>query len=113
MRLLRALFEPDEESEMVYAVGDGGLRGIWEGEEGVVGEDSEAERSRSRERSASCGVGEDLDEEGAEEWQQVEREDLERGRKERREMARRAGEGGRILLKCISLDLWAYGLGSL
>lgn len=103
LRLLRAVFKESEEAEMVYAVGNGGLRGIWEGEEGV---DMPESRSGSRER----GIG-DADADDEDEWQQVEKEDVERGRRERREMARRAGEGGRVLLKCICLDLWAYGLG--
>ncbi|KAL8280455.1 hypothetical protein RQP46_007103 [Phenoliferia psychrophenolica] len=102
LRLLRAVFKPEEEADMV----NGGLRGIWEGEEGV-GEGA-SERSRSRERSG--GESAEGEGDGEEEWQEVEREDLERGRRERREMARQAGEGGRILLKCICLDLWAYGL---
>ncbi|KAM0751602.1 hypothetical protein T439DRAFT_355510 [Meredithblackwellia eburnea MCA 4105] len=109
VRLLRAIFKEDEEAEMIYAVGEGGLRGIWEGEEGVpavLGEEEEAEVE---------GDAPSLKRRGSDQsdWQQVEREEedlAEREARERRELAKVAGEGGRVLLKCICLDLWAFGL---
>lgn len=82
IRLLRGIFQEAEE-EMVYAVGEGGLRGVWQGEEEVV-------------------------EEG---WERGRRERGEEERRERREREDRAGEGGRRLMKCLQLDLVSFGLG--
>lgn len=140
VRLLRALFSADgtavgqSEEELVYAVGSGGLRGVWAGEEGESdgeydgAEDDYSEteiemddvpRSVSRSRS-SRGRGavpssesESTSASEAEEWQHLEREDSARERRERREKARQAGEGGRRLLKCLQVDLVAFGLGEL
>lgn len=117
---------------MVYAVGQGGLHGIWEGEEedgrseGSEGETDDDEEEDGeveggdvfggkppkmrRGRSGSGSKGESLG--GGEEWEEVEREDEERERKERKEMAKMAGEGGRRLLKCLQLDLVSFGLGT-
>lgn len=153
VRLLRALFgeEGSQEEELVYAVGDGGLKGVWAGEEGEGegeealppseeedGEEEEllmegvgvplpapfrrtdsgssaASRSRGRSRGPPVPAGDNLEEEvsEAEEWELLQKEDAEREQRDRREKARRAGEGGRRLLKCLQLDLVAFGLGKL
>ncbi|KAK4700959.1 hypothetical protein P7C70_g5281, partial [Phenoliferia sp. Uapishka_3] len=113
LRLLRAVFKESEEAEMVYATGNGGLRGIWAGEEGVEGDDSDRSRSRERrEKQEEESSGSDSGGEGdeSEDWESLDREELERERREKLELAKRAGEGGRVLLKCICLDLYAYGL---
>ncbi|KAI5481355.1 hypothetical protein MNV49_004977 [Pseudohyphozyma bogoriensis] len=129
VRLLRAIFKESEEAEMVYAVGNGGLRGIWQGEDDEEEEDENVESlrrkmeklaRRERGRSARRSEGgqsdddvladdsesddDDDDESEAveEEWQKVEREDA---RRERRERAKEAEEGGRVLLKAIEIPL--------
>lgn len=136
IRLLRSLFSEEEESEMVYAVGHGGLRGIWQGEEEEDGEKEETEVERNRERllkkqnsvrsrgrrgrrqgEKSEGVrsgSEQGEEEVESDWERVEQEDLEKGereRRDRREKARAAGEGGRRILKCLQLDLASFPIG--
>ncbi|ORY76266.1 hypothetical protein BCR35DRAFT_353423 [Leucosporidium creatinivorum] len=140
VRLLRALFGAEgaaggqSEEELVYAVGSGGLRGVWAGEEGesegeydVEGADesgySESEiemdgvpRSLSRSRGSRGRGGvrssesESTSASEAEDWEHLEREDSAREKRERREKARQAGEGGRRLLKCLQVDLVAFGL---
>lgn len=106
VRLLREVFKA-EDDEMVYAVG-GGLRGIWAGEEGAYAEASEGRGGENYADGGEEGVGEEEDE-----WQKVDKEDAERERRERLQKAKAAGGEGRILLKCLCLDLWAYGLGAL
>lgn len=92
VRLLRRVFG-ESEGEMVYAVGEGGLRGIWEGEDE---DEDEGEEEQDEEEGED---GED-----GEEWREEERE--------RRALAEKAGEGGRKLLKCLQLDLVSFGLGA-
>lgn len=81
IRLLRAVFSKQEEVEFVHTIGQGGLRGLWDGEVGV---DVEA-----------------LVEEGSEGGKSQEEE-----KEEEREM-----ESGRTILKCLQLDLVRVGLG--
>lgn len=140
VRLLRALFTPAEEEDMVFSIGNGGLAGLWQGEEEEDGDDGEREREReddvgpdeggsprsgrgrARARSRPSeglrlyGTAEsESDQSGDDEddWDKVD-QSRERRReiKRKREMAKEAGEGGRRLLKCLQLDLTGFALGT-
>lgn len=133
IRLLRALFSEAEELEMVYAVGNGGLKGIWAGEDDVdEGENGEVQirskklkkrvssRGRKGGRNSQQEKGGNYDDgevSGDSEWEEeAEREDMERERRERRqrrELSDAAADGGRTLLKCLQLDLVSFGLGKI
>lgn len=134
IRLLRALFSEAEELEMVYAVGNGGIKGIWAGEddvtegcEGVEELSSKKLKKRVSSRGRKSGRndgqesgrerrkynGEDISGD-SELDEELEREDMERERRERRqrrELSDAAADGGRTLLKCLQLDLVSFGLG--
>ncbi|KAK4051628.1 hypothetical protein OIV83_002768 [Microbotryomycetes sp. JL201] len=96
VRLLRAVFDEQEEEQMVYAIGQGGLRGLWQGENGVADSDS--------------SDVEETDDGGAQGWEQVERHELIGEKKLRKAEGKKAGDGGRSLLKCLQLDLVNFGL---
>lgn len=134
VRLLRAVFSEREEADMVYVVGAGGLRGVWQGEAGQTdGDDDYHEadqsdlirrrpdrRGRHRIRTTTFGGDEDspshcqqsLSPElaaAAAEWEQVERDDV--YDEQRRDEATPMIDGGRVILKVLQIDLKAFGLG--
>lgn len=81
IRLLRELFSGDDEA-LVYAPGQGGLSGLWGGED-IDDADQDEDVPRGR------GAPE-------EDWEQVTNEDED--------------DQGRRLFKCLQLDLSSFGL---
>ena len=124
IRLLRALFEGEDES-IVYATGQGGLAGVWGGEEEdslEAGQDTNTHLSDDA-RPAPPGSSDDevgqLAFDDSEEWEAVPpHAAATRSARMQAHGAERVGEGeeeedqyeGRHLFKCLQLDLSSFGL---
>ncbi|KAM0789706.1 hypothetical protein ACM66B_006565 [Microbotryomycetes sp. NB124-2] len=107
VRLLRAIFTKEEEDQMVFVVGRGGLRGVWQGEDGVSDEELS---SNEKEQEEVADGRQEATSGRTDEWEQIGKQELDEERRARKLEARRAGEGGRRLLKCLQLDLVDFGL---
>ncbi|BGP43664.1 hypothetical protein JCM10450v2_007846 [Rhodotorula kratochvilovae] len=134
VRLLRALFPPreGEGDEMVFATGEAGLGGVWEGEEGLRGWEDEWEALRREEeaRGEEGASSEESADESAEEsageseadgegWEAVSPSvgesalpstDEEDDEEEDGEDPAGCTASDRTLLKCLQLDLMSFGL---
>ncbi|KAK4056449.1 hypothetical protein OIO90_002592 [Microbotryomycetes sp. JL221] len=106
VRLLRSVFQDQQqEDEMVYAIGQGGLRGVWQGEDGIVDQNESQQDVQDHQSYEKVN-----DENVTEEWEQIERLEVEKERLIRKQLSYEAGQGGRRLLKCLQLDLSKFGL---
>lgn len=118
IRLLRALFDGEEDEGMIYASGQGGLSGLWSGEEGDR-EASMAEpsfmRGRSRNVGSTSSSSSALSDDGDADWQELSDQD-EDGQKYKQkseqeyELELELEQQNRRLFKCLQLDLSSFGL---
>ncbi|KEI42102.1 uncharacterized protein L969DRAFT_83969 [Mixia osmundae IAM 14324] len=120
IRLLRLIFSPAEETNMVHTLGDGGLHGHWRGEEGELETNELPARGRPRIRKSSSGepfVGGQMEDAGSSVFSPDEdEEELDMSLPElphtsSRRPSQRSLDGGRRLYKCLQLDLSSFGLG--
>ncbi|GAA6055005.1 hypothetical protein RTBOTA2_006426 [Rhodotorula toruloides] len=115
VRLLRRVFcdagEGGEEEKGVWVSGEGGLGGLWEGEEGVEGweeeEDEEGTTTSEEESGSLVSVRSSAEEEG---WEPVSPGVSAREAAAEEEEQEGEGASERTLLKCLQLDLTRFGL---
>ena len=121
VRLLRALFEGEDES-IVYATGQGGLAGVWGGEEEdflAPCHDDDANPSEDARLAPPAPSNDEVGQlafDDSEEWEAVASHPATRAARAQLHDSQRVTEEeedqdeGRQLFKCLQLDLSSFGL---